>query len=160
MEKHGQHGGIYRIGGDTMAEVNAAGSTQSQNAVTNATKNILGKDDFLKLLMTQLKYQDPMEPADNKEFIAQMAQFTTLEQMGNISAGFADLNSLQIGLLQESAASRAINLIGRYVEAVDPETKAVISGLVTGMKVVDGIPKIIIGANEVDAGTITKVTAG
>jgi flagellar basal-body rod modification protein FlgD len=110
--------------------------------------------------MTQLKYQDPMEPADNKEFIAQMAQFTTLEQMGNISAGFADLNSLQVGLLQETATSRAMNLIGRNVEAVDPETNAVISGMVTGMKMVDGIPKIIIGASELDIGTVTKVTVG
>ena len=142
-------------------DVNATGSTQGgQNTVTNATKNILGKDDFLKLLMTQLKYQDPMEPADNKEFIAQMAQFTTLEQMGNISAGFADLNSLQVGLLQETAISRAMNLIGRNVEAVDPETDTVISGIVTGMKVVDGIPKIIIGTSELDIGTVTKVTVG
>lgn len=146
-----------------MSQVDASGSTQNtsqQNVITNATKNILGKDDFLKLLMTQLKYQDPLEPTDNKEFIAQMAQFTSLEQMGNISAGFAELNQLQFGLLQETATSKAISLIGRNVEATNPETKEVISGIVTGMKMVDGIPKIIIGSGEVDMDTITKVTAG
>lgn len=143
-----------------MTQVNASGSAQGQNQITNATKNILGKDDFLKLLMTQLKYQDPMEPADNKEFIAQMAQFTSLEQMGNISAGFADLNRVQLGLLQETATSKAINLIGRNVEATDPDTSTVVAGIVSGMKVVGGIPKIIIGGSEVDIDTVTKVTTG
>lgn len=143
-----------------MTQVNATGSTQGQTPITNATNNILGKDDFLKLLMTQLKYQDPLEPTDNKEFIAQMAQFTTLEQMGNISAGFADLNALQVGLLQETATSKAISLIGRNVEATNPETNEVVSGIVTGLKLVDGIPKIVIGSGEVDIDTITKVTAG
>jgi flagellar basal-body rod modification protein FlgD len=143
-----------------MTQVNATGSTQGQNAITNATKNVLGKDDFLKLMLTQLKYQDPMEPTDNKEFIAQMAQFTSLEQMGNISTGFADLNRIQMGLLQETASSKAINLIGRMVEATDPETNAIIAGTVTGMKMVDGLPKVIIGSSEVDLETITKVTTG
>lgn len=145
-----------------MTQVNATGSSQNtsqQNVISNATKNILGKDDFLKLLMTQLKYQDPMEPTDNKDFIAQMAQFTSLEQMGNISAGFQDLSTIQFGLLQESASSKAISLIGKNVEAVSLETGETIAGVVTGMKMVDGIPKVIIGSNEVDLGTITKVTA-
>lgn len=143
-----------------MTQVNATGNTQGQTPVTNATKNILGKDDFLKLMMTQLKYQDPMEPADNKEFIAQMAQFTSMEQMANISAGFADLNNVQLGLLRETATSKAISLIGRSVEATNPDTNEVVAGIVTGMKMVDGVPKVIIGSGEVDIDTITKVTAG
>ncbi len=143
-----------------MTQVNASGSAQGQNQIINATKNVLGKDDFLKLLMTQLKYQNPMEPADNKEFIAQMAQFTSLEQMGNISAGFAELNKVQFGLLQETAASRAINMIGRNVEAFNPETKETVSGIVTGMNMTDGIPRITVGNREVDIDTVIKVTAG
>lgn len=143
-----------------MTQVNASGSAQGQNQIINATKNVLGKDDFLKLLMTQLKYQDPMEPADNKEFIAQMAQFTSLEQMGNISAGFAELNKVQFGLLQETAASRAINMIGRNVEAINPKTNEIITGIVTGMNMADGIPRITIGTKEVDIDNVIKVTAG
>ena len=60
----------------------------SQNR--ESTRNIgeLGKDDFLQLLVTQLRYQDPLNPMEDKEFIAQMAQFTSLEQMQNMNTSF------------------------------------------------------------------------
>jgi len=67
------------------------------------SKNQLGKEDFLKLLVTQLKNQDPLSPMDDKEFIAQLAQFSTLEQMQNINNSFN--------------AIRAINLIGKSINA-------------------------------------------
>lgn len=47
--------------------------------------NILGKDDFLKILMTQIQNQNPLDPMEDKEFIAQMTQFSSLEQMTNMS---------------------------------------------------------------------------
>jgi len=50
----------------------------------NEKANILGKDAFLNLLVTQLRNQDPLNPMDDKEFISQMAQFSTLEQMQNL----------------------------------------------------------------------------
>ena len=57
-------------------------------------KSELGKDDFLKLLITQLTHQDPFDPINDTEFIAQMAQFSALEQMTNVASGMENLLEL------------------------------------------------------------------
>ena len=69
----------------------------------------LGKDDFLKLLMAQMTNQDPTSPMENTEFIAQMAQFTSLEQMTNMSQNFDKMASL-------INSSEAQSMIGRTVQ--------------------------------------------
>ena len=68
----------------------------------------LGKDDFLKLLLAQLSNQDPTSPIENTEFIAQMAQFSSLEQMTNMSAEFTKL----AGVFRVSEAS---SMLGKTV---------------------------------------------
>jgi flagellar basal-body rod modification protein FlgD len=75
-------------------------------------KTNLDRDDFLKLLITQLQHQDPTSPVQDKEFIAQMAQFSSLEQMTNMSTGFQKLS----GLLASSEASQ---VLGKTVEIRD-----------------------------------------
>jgi flagellar basal-body rod modification protein FlgD len=87
-----------------------------------AFKPELDKDDFLKILITQLQYQDPTSPMQDKEFIAQMAQFSSLEQMTNMSEGFQKLS----GLLASSEASQ---VLGRNVTIADPSGP--VSGVVT-----------------------------
>ena len=72
----------------------------------------LGKDDFLKLLITQLSHQDPTAPMQDKEFIAQMAQFSSLEQMTSMASDFGKLTSMLAG----SEASAAL---GKNVELID-----------------------------------------
>ena len=72
----------------------------------------LGKNDFLKLLITQLSYQDPTNPMQDKEFIAQMAQFSTLEQMTSMSADFSKLTAMITG-------SEASGALGKNVELAD-----------------------------------------
>ena len=71
-------------------------------------QNALGQDDFLKILITQLSYQDPTAPMEDKEFVAQMAQFSSLEQMNKMGSEFAKLS----GTLNLNSA---ISLIGKNV---------------------------------------------
>ncbi len=58
---------------------------KSTTATETTSSSILGKDDFLKLLITQLQYQDPMNPLDGTEFAAQLAQFSSVEQLANLN---------------------------------------------------------------------------
>lgn len=84
-------------------------------------KPSLGKDDFLKLLITQLQYQDPTSPVDDKQFISQMASFSSLEQITNMSQGFQKLS----GLLMSSDATQ---MLGKTVQIADGNAK--ITGVV------------------------------
>ena len=87
------------------------------NLKTNPTRQPqqnLGRDDFLKILITQLSYQDPMAPMQDKEFIAQMAQFSSLEQMTAMAKDFNKLTSIISG--NEASAA-----LGKGVELMDGE---------------------------------------
>jgi len=108
----------------------------------------LGKDDFLNLLVTQLRYQDPLKPVDDKEFIGQMAQFSSLEQMQNMN------NSL--------SQSQGFALIGKHIQATikdksTSELKAV-EGDVTSVKVESGKIYVMAGGEQIPIEAITNVT--
>ena len=93
----------------------------------------LGRDDFLQLLVTKLEYQDPLNPMEDEDFIAQLAQFSSLEQMKNISDGIASSNEWDYLQMQSINNTMAAGLIGKDVKAsydgvvVDGETDPTIS---------------------------------
>jgi flagellar basal-body rod modification protein FlgD len=93
----------------SVAGTGSASSTSgtSSSDITRTVKTELGKDDFLKLLITQLTHQDPLNPMEDKEFISQMAQFSSLEQLTNLNAGLESMTNF--------AMTNAVNYIGRTV---------------------------------------------
>ncbi|MDR3130955.1 MAG: flagellar hook assembly protein FlgD [Treponema sp.] len=96
------------------------------NEGKNPQKN-LGKDDFLKLLITQLSYQDPTAPMEDKEFIAQMAQFSTLDQMTSMAGDFNRLTSMLSGTEAASSLGKPVELIeGEHI--VQGTVKAISRG--------------------------------
>ena len=100
-----------------------------QNVQANGRKTSqeLGKDDFLKLLITQLSNQDPTSPMENTEFIAQMAQFSSLEQMTNMSSSFEKMAAY-------INSSEATSTLGKVVElnVGDTTTTGVVEGATRG----------------------------
>jgi flagellar basal-body rod modification protein FlgD len=90
-------------------------------------KNEMGKDAFMKLLITQLKYQDPTRPMEDREFISQMAQFSALEQMTN-------MNKEIISLARSTRSAEAFSLLGKQVDALNPATNRRVSGIVSSIQ--------------------------
>ena len=89
----------------------------STQDATSATNNTLGKDDFLQLLITKLTYQDPLNPMQDEEFVAQLAQFSTLEQMENINSNLEENLQYNYLLSQTISNTMSTSLIGRTVKA-------------------------------------------
>ncbi|MGY4689825.1 flagellar hook assembly protein FlgD [Salibacterium sp. K-3] len=85
--------------------------TQTDKLRTNEDSGKLGKDDFLEILMTQLQNQSPANPMKDKEFISQMAQFSTLEQMTNMTSAITDMANAQ----QKGSLVQHSELIGKTV---------------------------------------------
>lgn len=99
-----------------MATTSAIGSTSSSMLSSTTNKAILGKDDFLKLLLQQLKYQDPLNPMDGAEYAAQLAQFSSVEQLQNINTSLATSIDANYVLAQSVNNSMAASLIGKDVK--------------------------------------------
>lgn len=151
----------------------AAYAAQQATKAATEVKNDLDKDAFIKLLVTQLQYQDPLEPQENGEFIAQMAQFSSLEQMTNMASKLEDINNV-VGNIDTSVLVGQLSaMIGQGVDweetinTADEEGNPVTekneySGVITGVTVKDGATKIIAEttdgqAHQVEIGSISSV---
>jgi flagellar basal-body rod modification protein FlgD len=130
--------------------VSGAGSSTDVKPTNNASKD-LDQDAFLKLLVAQLKYQDPMEPMKGAEFMAQTAQFTSVQKL-------TEMNTLNNQLLQMQKLSQAGGLVGRtiaYQDALGQEA----TGVVTAATLTAGNPVLKVGTTDVPLDSVTEVRA-
>lgn len=118
----------------------------------------LDKDAFMKLLVSQMKNQDPLSPQDNGQFIAQLAQFSSLEQMQQLNDNIIGLAALQQSNALMSQLAQSSALLGKTVSYTDPDTQAVMSGNVDAIKVVDGSAMLEIGGHDVPLSSVLQVT--
>jgi len=116
---------------------------------TRQPQQSLGRDDFLKILITQLSYQDPTSPMEDKQFIAQLAQFSTLEQMTAMASDFSKLTSMLMG-------NEASSALGKTVELVDGErfVQGAVQAVTRGVT-----PQVLVNGNFYDWGQVNKVFA-
>jgi len=115
-------------------------------------QNNLGKDDFLKLMLTELKYQDPMNAKDDKQFIAQLAQFSSLEQTTKLADNMGA--NLQFQQLSETSS-----LAGKTVEVNDFQNGHNVVGTVDEVRLIDGKTKLVINGKQYDPTDILSVKA-
>lgn len=146
----------------TSANTKTVANTKSSGKTENGTDIVMpgeetNKDLFLKLLVAQMSNQDPLNPQDPTQYVTQLAQFSSLEQMQNLNEGMEYLVGLTNGVLVNSAMSTASALIGKRIEAYapkeddteetnnvvkddeKPDDKKTITGVVEGIKIKDGI---------------------
>lgn len=155
-----------------VAGTSGVGKTSTQ-PIDAASKNSLGKDDFLKLLITELRYQDALNPMNDREFMGQMAQMSSLEQMQNLNKtveeGFFAMSesqynfqegiftALEVILNQNyfNNFNQAMNLLGREVTYICGDQE--VAGTVDAIKQVDGGYLAVIADEEVPFTQITLV---
>ena len=120
----------------------ATGTTSAQTATSGQAG--LGKDDFLKLLVGQLRHQDPMNPSTDQDFIGQMAQFSMVEQVSNLA------QTMRVG--------QTFNMLGKTVTYKD-SAGALATGVVEKVAVEGGEAKLTVaGKPGIDPATVTEVT--
>lgn len=137
-------------------------STQQPKISTTGDNSSLGKDAFLNILITQLQNQDPTQPMDDKEFISQMAQFSSLEQMQNMTTAIQDLVTSQ----NETQLMSYTTFIGKEVKwhelTTDAKTgNSVVNegtGVINELKFKDGEPIFVLAdGKEINAGNISSI---
>ncbi|MGA2479446.1 MAG: flagellar hook assembly protein FlgD [Spirochaetia bacterium] len=117
---------------------------EGKGAKANAA---LDKNDFLKILITQLSHQDPTQPMNDKEFVAQMAQFSSLEQITNMSSGLSKVADL-------ISRSQAVSLLGTSVDVSNGA--GTISGTVDAVTGGD-FPQIMVNGQYYDYSQVQKI---
>ena len=135
---------------DAITSTKPGSTAQNPISATDANKNQLGKDAFLKLLTTQLQHQDPLNPMEDSEFMGQMAQFSTLEQITNMATA-------NTAMADNLTFSKSVSLIGRTVTYQDAEEQTH-TGKVERVTTTDGKPALTVGGIDgVDPSSVTEV---
>lgn len=135
---------------DTISQSSMLGGAPSLSAKQSAENNSqLKMDDFLQLLTNQITNQDPLEPMKDTEFISQMANIASLEQMQQFTQGFSKFADSHGEMLAQA-------YLGNLVEIKDGNNQ--VSGRVDAVeKLDDGSSKLIIDGNSYDANAVTRV---
>lgn len=142
----------------TLGQAQAAATTgggQEQNK-TAGKPTTLGKDDFLKLLITELRYQDPLRPFEDREFIAQLAQFSSLEQAQNMNQKLEQLLGMQTFATEMTQATA---LIGKNVTVLDAATGEKVTGKVESVRLSEGVVQLVIRDKAYDLGSLVEIGA-
>lgn len=129
---------------DPVTPVSGTAGNAVQTTATNAFG--MGFEDLLKIVLTQLTYQDPLKPMENFEFVSQLAQFSQIQQTQTMSDRL-------LAMLQAEATTQATSLLGRKVDI--PAGPAMLSGKVVSVAFQNGEPRLTLETD--DQRTISNI---
>lgn len=132
-----------------------AAAYEAEHPKETKANDDLGKQAFLQLLVTQLQNQDPLDPQDNGEYISQLAQFSALEQMTNVSKGLEDLGKVVGNIDTSVLVGQLSGMIGKQIDWIETINEAdeegnplshdeKMTGVVSGVSIVEGTPSIVV----------------
>ncbi len=128
-----------------------SGAGASSDYKVGAAGGMLGKDEFMKMLVAQMQNQDPTKPMDNSAMTAQLAQFSALEQMENLNARFE-------GLQQSTTAALSLMNSGSQVELL-LGNGATVSGTLQKVQWLDGETQFVVDGQAYSSGDVTSLQA-
>jgi flagellar basal-body rod modification protein FlgD len=137
---------------NTTTTVSNDGTGVAPNTSVTNPATSLGEDAFLKLLVAQLQYQDPMSPSDNQQFIQEQATFSQVEALNS-------LKSTMTAMQASEQFAQGVSLIGKNVTYVDPKGNAG-SGVVSAVSNASGSVELNVGGAAVDSSWIVQVDDG
>ena len=127
---------------------NATARMEAEKRALEGPQQELGQDTFLKLMLEQLKQQDPLNPIDNKEFLSQQAQFTQLNELQKMNQNMA----------RNTQISQASSLIGKDIVLLDPnDSSRFIEGKVTAANFSDTLATVVVNGKEYPLGYVMQV---
>ena len=135
----------------------ASDSFSGLSSASPLAKQELGRDSFLQLLVTQLENQDPLEPLQNEEFLAQLATFSQLEQLENLNGNFVSMMALNQSNALLSQLTEGSALIGKNVGWVDPTTGEPGSGQVESVRIIEGLAVLVVDGRDIPLAVIDEI---
>jgi flagellar basal-body rod modification protein FlgD len=130
--------------------ITSTGTAVAPDTSVSNPASALGENDFLKLLVAQLQYQDPMNPSDNNQFMQEQAQFATVEGINNLQKTMTSMQSSQ-------ELAQSVALIGKQVAYIDADGTSLSSGVVSSVTSSNGSLTVSVGGVDVDPSSIVQV---
>lgn len=136
----------------TIASTTSATASSTADAMVASIggAKTLSQEDFLNLLIAQMKSQDPMNPQSDTQMAAQMAQFTSLQQSGTMSTNIASL-------LTQQQLLQANTMLGNTV-SLQVDSKTIASGVVQSVQITGGVPQIVVNNTAYDLDQVLTIT--
>lgn len=138
---------------NSVSSASSSSSTQTSTTQSTSERELeFGQDAFMKLLLTQLKYQDPLSPMEDREFISQLAQFTSLSELQKLNDNFSQMTQTQ-------ALASGTAFIGKTVSGLSSDGEEV-TGVAEAAILRESKVYLRVSGSQLSLDTITEVTTG